>query len=84
MRWQAERWMKMRHLPPAFAHNPGFVMRHGLAMLSHTFTGTSLRSLLGLESGRQVFERYRATRRNERESLQAFAADAPLTPQATA
>jgi anaerobic magnesium-protoporphyrin IX monomethyl ester cyclase len=82
MRWQAERWIKMRHFPAAFIHNPGFVLRHGLAMLAHTFTGTSLRSVLGLESTRDVFERFRATRRGERQALQAFAVDQPLTSQA--
>jgi anaerobic magnesium-protoporphyrin IX monomethyl ester cyclase len=84
MRWQAERWIKMRHFPSAFAHNPGFVLRHGLAMLSHTFTGTNLRSLLGLESSRAVFARFRAARRSEREALQAFAAGEAVTPQAAA
>jgi anaerobic magnesium-protoporphyrin IX monomethyl ester cyclase len=84
LRWRAERWMKVRHFPTAFAHNPGFVLRHGLAMLSHTFTGTSLRSILGLSSSRQVFERFRRARRHERAALQAFAADEPFTPQAVA
>ena len=84
MRWQAERWMKMRHIPAAFAHSPGFVLRHGLAMLAHTFTGTRMRSLLGLESTRAVFERFRAARRSEREALQAFADDERFTPQAAA
>ena len=40
LRWRAERWMKVRHLPAALAHSPGFVLRHGLAMLRHTFAGT--------------------------------------------
>ena len=46
--------MKMRHLPAAFVHSPGFVLRHGAAMLAHTFTGTSVRSILGLEGERAV------------------------------
>jgi anaerobic magnesium-protoporphyrin IX monomethyl ester cyclase len=71
MRWRAERWMKVKHMPAAFAHNPGFVLRHGLDMLAHTFTGTTLKSLLGLEDGRAVFARYRAQRRRERESYHA-------------
>ena len=29
LRWRAERWMKVRHLPAAFVHSPGFVLRHG-------------------------------------------------------
>lgn len=69
LRWRAERWMKVRHLPAAFAHSPGFVLRHGPAMLAHTFTGTSIRSLLGLESDRPVFDRYRRRRREERDAV---------------
>jgi anaerobic magnesium-protoporphyrin IX monomethyl ester cyclase len=69
MRWRAERWMKLRHLPAAFRHSPRFVLRHGLAMLAHTFTGTTLRSILGLESERLVFERFREQRRRERQYL---------------
>jgi radical SAM superfamily enzyme YgiQ (UPF0313 family) len=67
MRWRAERWMKVRHLPAAFRHSPGFVLRHGLSMLGHTFAGTTIRSLVGLESERAVFERFRAIRRRQRE-----------------
>ena len=69
LRWRAERWMKLRHFWPALKHNPGFVLRHGPAMLAHTFRGCSLRSLLGLESERKAFARYRAIRRAEREYL---------------
>jgi anaerobic magnesium-protoporphyrin IX monomethyl ester cyclase len=36
-------------------------------MLQHTFRGSSIRSLLGLESEEKVFERYREIRRAERE-----------------
>jgi anaerobic magnesium-protoporphyrin IX monomethyl ester cyclase len=71
MRWRAERWMKLRHIPAAFAHSPGFVLRHGLDMLAHTFTGTTVKSLLGLEDERAVFARYRTERRRERESYHA-------------
>ena len=67
LRWRSDRWMKLRHFPAALAHNPRFVLRHGWRMLRHTFRGSSLRSWLGLESARQVFERYRAIRRAERE-----------------
>ena len=58
--------MKVRHMPAAFVHSPRFVLRHGLQMLAHTFTGTTLRSMLGLEDERAVFERYRERRRQER------------------
>jgi radical SAM superfamily enzyme YgiQ (UPF0313 family) len=67
LRWRAERWMKVKHMPAAFAHSPGFVLRHGLDMLKHTFAGTSVKSLLGLENERTVFARFREHRRLQRE-----------------
>jgi anaerobic magnesium-protoporphyrin IX monomethyl ester cyclase len=66
LRWRAERWMKLRHLPRALVHNPVFGLRHGAKMLRHTFRGSTLRSLLGLEDERRAFARYRAIRRAER------------------
>jgi anaerobic magnesium-protoporphyrin IX monomethyl ester cyclase len=71
MRWRADRWMKVAHMPAAFRHSPGFVLRNGLRMLAHTFTGTTLKSVLGLEDERAVFERYRASRRQLREHAAA-------------
>jgi len=73
MRWREERWMKLRHFPAACAHSPAFVARHGWQMLAHTFTGSSWRSLLGLESEHVAFDRFRRRRREER------AACVPLT-----
>jgi anaerobic magnesium-protoporphyrin IX monomethyl ester cyclase len=67
MRWKAERWMKLHHMPVALKHDPGFVVLRGWKMLFHTFRGSSIRSALGLESEREVFERYRQIRRAERE-----------------
>ena len=69
LRWRAERWMKLRHFWPVLAHDPLFTLRHGAAMLRHTFRGSSVRSILGLESDRQVFARYRQLRRAEREHI---------------
>ncbi len=66
LRWRAERWMKLRHLPNVFLRNPSFVMRYWPAMTKHTFAGTTVRSMLGLEPPRAVFERYRQIRRRER------------------
>ena len=66
MRWRAERWMKLRHLPAALRHSPWFALRHGAQMLAHTFRGSSLRSILGLEDERLAFRRYRALRAAER------------------
>ena len=68
-RWRAERWMKLRHIPAAFRHDPLFVLRRAPAMLAHTFRGTSWRSVLGLESARAVFGRYKEIRAREREYL---------------
>ena len=67
LRWEAERWMKVRHLPTVVRHDPRFVLRHGHQMLAHTFRGTTWRSLVGLESARDVFKRYRAIRERERD-----------------
>ena len=66
LRWKADRWMKTRHMPAAFAHSPWFVIKNARRMLRHTFAGTTLRSMVGLESDRAVFARYRAIRRRER------------------
>jgi anaerobic magnesium-protoporphyrin IX monomethyl ester cyclase len=67
MRWRAERWMKVHHVPAALKHDPKFVLTTGWKMLAHTFRGSSVRSALGLESQKKVFERYREIRRAERE-----------------
>ena len=69
MRWKAERWMKVRHLPAVLRHDPGFVLRHAPRMLAHTFRGSTWRSALGLESARKVFQRYRQIRARERHYL---------------
>jgi radical SAM superfamily enzyme YgiQ (UPF0313 family) len=68
LRWRAERWMKLRHFPVALRRSPLFCLRRGRAMIGHTLRG-SWRSLLGLESERRAFERYRAIRGAEREQL---------------
>jgi anaerobic magnesium-protoporphyrin IX monomethyl ester cyclase len=69
LRWRAERWMKLRHFWPVVAHDPLFVLRHGHEMIGHTFRGASWRTLLGLESERAAFARYKDIRRAEREYL---------------
>jgi radical SAM superfamily enzyme YgiQ (UPF0313 family) len=65
-RWRAERSMKTRHMPAVIAHEPLFVMANWWKMLAHTYRGTTLKSLIGLESDRKVFDRYRALRQAER------------------
>ncbi len=65
-RWRAERWMKTRHIPAVIAKEPWFVLRHWWKMLTHTFRGSSFKSLIGLESDREVFSRYRSIRASER------------------
>jgi anaerobic magnesium-protoporphyrin IX monomethyl ester cyclase len=76
MRWRAERWIKLRHFPAACLHSPGFVARHGLAMLAHTFAGATWRTLVGLEDERIAFERFRRLRRAERDACLPLRADA--------
>jgi radical SAM superfamily enzyme YgiQ (UPF0313 family) len=69
LRWKAERWMKVRHIPTALRLHPGFVFRNGRRMMAHTFRGTTWRSLLGLETARDTFRRYRQIRARERHYL---------------
>jgi len=76
LRWRAERWMKLGHFWPALRHNPLFVLRHGGDMIAHTFRGSSIRSMIGLEGERAVFERYRQIRRRERDYLPSLPAPA--------
>jgi radical SAM superfamily enzyme YgiQ (UPF0313 family) len=86
LRWKAERWMKVRHMPAVFAHDPRFVAAHALEMLRHTFRGSTIRTWLGLEDEREAFERYRTIRRRERNYLDqpTVSAVAPSpTPRAT-
>jgi len=66
MRWKVERWMKVRHIPAAFRHNPMYVLKNVPKMFEHTFRGSSLKTFLGLEDERIAFERYREIRRAER------------------
>jgi len=66
LRWRAERWMKLRHLPSVFIHNPRFLLRHGPKILAHMFRGVTLKTLLRLENEYKAFERYRAIRQAER------------------
>lgn len=65
-RWRADRWIKTAHIPAVIAEDPWFVLRNWRKMLGHTFRGSSIWSALGLESDREVFQRYRALRRAER------------------
>ena len=67
MRWKAERWMKVRHLPAVIRHYPRFVARHWLAMLRHTFRGSNWRTWVGVESDKDAFRRYKEIRRRERQ-----------------
>ena len=67
LRWRAERWMKLRHFPKALRHSPGFCLRHGAAMIRHTFRGASPRNWLSRNPARAAFARYRELRALERE-----------------
>jgi len=69
MRWKAERWMKARHIPFALLHDRLFILRNLGRIFAHTFRGSSIKSMLGLEDERRAFERYRAIRQVERAYL---------------
>ena len=84
MRWRAERWMKVRHMPAALRHYPGFVLRNWPRMLAHTFRGCSWRSTVGLEDEREAFRRYKSLRARERQYLAVPVDDAALHDQADA
>ena len=83
LRWRAERWMKVRHMPAVFVHNSMFVLRHAHQMLAHTFTGSTMRSALGLEPEQAAFERFRSARRRERDYVQAIRLKPDTTPART-
>jgi radical SAM superfamily enzyme YgiQ (UPF0313 family) len=80
MRWRAERWMKLAHMPAALAHSPWFVLKNARRMFAHTFAGTSIRSMLGLEDAHTVFERFRRERRAERDYLAEDASQLVTSP----
>ena len=69
LRWKAERWMKLRHMPRALAHDPVWIARHAPALFRHTFRGSTWRSMLGLEDLRTTYRRYRDLRARERQYL---------------
>jgi radical SAM superfamily enzyme YgiQ (UPF0313 family) len=69
LRWRADRWMKVRHIPAAMRLYPGFIIKNARRMLAHTFRGTTWRSLVGLESSRDVFRRFKQIRARERTYL---------------
>jgi len=66
LRWRAERWMKLRYMPAAFARSPLFLLRNAPKMFAHPFRGSTIRSFLGLEDERKAFQRFQAIRRAER------------------
>ncbi|HLQ76138.1 MAG TPA: radical SAM protein [Terriglobia bacterium] len=66
MRWQAERWMKLRHMSVVFGRDPLFILKNGFRMFWHTFRGCGLKTLTGFEDEHRAFERYRELRTRER------------------
>jgi anaerobic magnesium-protoporphyrin IX monomethyl ester cyclase len=66
MRWRAERWMKLRHMPVALKHDPMFVIKNAPKMFADTFRGSTFKTFLGMEDERKAFDRYRAHRKIER------------------
>jgi len=69
LRWKAERGMKTRHMPTVFRHDPWFVVRNVAGMSAHTYRGSTLRTVLGLEDERKAFMRYKEIRQQERQYI---------------
>jgi anaerobic magnesium-protoporphyrin IX monomethyl ester cyclase len=69
LRWRADRWMKVRHMPQALRLYPRFVLTHARRMMVHTFRGMTWRTALGLEHSRDAFRRYKQIRARERTYL---------------
>jgi hypothetical protein len=69
MRWRADRWIKLRHVPVALRHNPSFILRNLSKIIGHTFRGSTIKTVLGLEDQHRAFERYRARRSEERQYI---------------
>ena len=80
LRWRAERWMKVKHFPIALWHDPLFVARHARVMFGHTFRGCTWRTMLGLESEREAFRRYRLLRKQERDYLPELPLELQMPP----
>jgi len=59
----------VRHIPFALLHDRLFMLRNLRRIFAHTFRGSSIKSILGLEDERRAFERYRAIRQVERAYL---------------
>ena len=73
--------MKVRHMPAALRHYPGFVLRNAPRLLAHTFRGCGWKTMLGLESSRDAFRRFQQIRHKEREYLRV---DDPVTTSPSA
>jgi radical SAM superfamily enzyme YgiQ (UPF0313 family) len=69
LRWKAERWMKVRHMPIELLHSPLFMLTIWPRLLAHTFRGSTLKSILGMENERKTFERYREIRKLQRQYI---------------
>lgn len=69
LRWETERWIKLRHGWVTLGLDTRFTLMHGWRLLLHIFRGETIRSLLGLESRARAFERYCEMRKAERRYL---------------
>jgi anaerobic magnesium-protoporphyrin IX monomethyl ester cyclase len=69
MRWRTERWIKVRFGWTLFRFYPSYFLRNALRLGRVIFRGSTIRSLLGLASEREAFERYCAIRTAERKFL---------------
>jgi radical SAM superfamily enzyme YgiQ (UPF0313 family) len=69
MRWETERWIKLRHGWVTLGLDTRFTLKHGWQLLTHIFRGETLKSLLGIEGRHRAFQRYCMIRKAERRFL---------------
>jgi len=66
LRWQAERWIKLRHYWILLKHDPLFIVRNARRILGFNFRGSTIKTFLRLEDERLAYQRYRVMRSGER------------------
>ena len=69
MRWETERWIKLRHGWTTLGLDTRFTLKHGWQLFTHIFRGETIKSLLRIESRHRAFERYCMIRKAERRYL---------------
>jgi radical SAM superfamily enzyme YgiQ (UPF0313 family) len=69
MRWDVERWIKLRHGWVLLGQDTIFTIRNLWSLIAFIFRGETIKSYLGIETRRQAFDRYCEIRRREKQFL---------------